>query len=41
VRLDGTNAERGRELLAESGLDITSADGMQDAAEKAVAAVAS
>ncbi len=41
VRLDGTNAERGRELLSESGLDIISADGMQDAAEKAVAAVAS
>ena len=41
VRLDGTNAERGRALLAESGLNITPADGMQDAAEKVVAAVAS
>ncbi|MFQ5699624.1 MAG: ADP-forming succinate--CoA ligase subunit beta [Myxococcota bacterium] len=39
VRLDGTNAERGRQMLAESGLDITPADGMRDAAEKIVAAV--
>ena len=39
VRLDGTNAEKGRELLERSGLDITPADGMKDAAEKAVAAV--
>ena len=39
VRLDGTNAEKGREMLASSGLDITPADGMKDAAEKIVAAV--
>ncbi len=39
VRLDGTNAPRGRELLSGSGLDITPADGMQDAARKIVAAV--
>jgi succinyl-CoA synthetase beta subunit len=39
VRLDGTNAEKGRELLEQSGLNITPADGMKDAAEKAVAAV--
>ena len=39
VRLDGTNAEKGRELLEKSGLDITPADGMKDAAQKAVAAV--
>jgi succinyl-CoA synthetase beta subunit len=39
VRLDGTNAEKGRELLERSGLDITPANGMKDAAEKAVAAV--
>jgi succinyl-CoA synthetase beta subunit len=38
VRLDGTNAEKGREMLSASGLDITPADGMQDAAEKVVAA---
>ncbi len=40
VRLDGTNAERGREMLADSGLDIVPADGMRDAAEKIVASVA-
>ena len=39
VRLDGTNAVKGREMLASSGLDITPADGMKDAAEKIVAAV--
>jgi len=39
VRLDGTNAEKGREMLANSGLDLTPADGMQDAAEKIVQAV--
>ncbi len=39
VRLDGTNAEKGREMLASSGLDITPAQGMKDAAEKIVAAV--
>ena len=39
VRLDGTNAEKGREMLATSGLDITPAQGMKDAAEKIVAAV--
>jgi succinyl-CoA synthetase beta subunit len=39
VRLDGTNAEKGRALLERSGLDITPAEGMKDAAEKAVAAV--
>jgi len=41
VRLDGTNSERAKEILAESGLDITPADGMKDAAEKVVAAVGS
>jgi len=39
VRLDGTNAEKGRAMLAGSGLGITPADGMKDAAEKIVAAV--
>jgi succinyl-CoA synthetase beta subunit len=39
VRLEGTNVERGKELLAQSGLAITSADGLDDAAKKAVAAV--
>ena len=40
VRLEGTNVERGRELLAESGLAVTAADSLADAASKAVASVA-
>ena len=39
VRLQGTNVEKGRELLANSGLAITPADDLNDAAQKAVAAV--
>ncbi len=39
VRLEGTNVELGRKILAESGLAITSADDLGDAAEKIVAAV--
>ena len=39
VRLEGTNVELGKQLLAESGLNIVSADGMADAAEKIVKAV--
>jgi succinyl-CoA synthetase beta subunit len=39
VRLQGTNAERGRKLLAESGLAITAAEHMGEAAGKIVAAV--
>ena len=38
VRLEGTNGERGRALLSESGLSVTSAESLADAAEKAVAA---
>ena len=38
VRLQGTNVEKGRELLTNSGLAITSADDLNDAATKAVAA---
>jgi succinyl-CoA synthetase beta subunit len=38
VRLEGTNVEKGREVLAGSGLDIITASGMKDAAEKVVAA---
>jgi succinyl-CoA synthetase beta subunit len=41
VRLDGTNSEKGRQMLRDSGLDITPADGMADAAEKVVAAARS
>jgi succinyl-CoA synthetase beta subunit len=38
VRLEGTNVEKGRELLANSGLKITPATDLNDAAKKAVAA---
>ena len=38
VRLAGTNVEEGRKLLADSGLNITTADSLTDAAEKVVAA---
>ncbi|HEY5973192.1 MAG TPA: ADP-forming succinate--CoA ligase subunit beta [Geobacteraceae bacterium] len=39
VRLEGTNVELGKKLLAESGLNIVAADGMADAAQKIVRAV--
>ncbi len=39
VRLEGTNVEKGKEILAKSGLAITSADNLGDAAEKATQAV--
>ncbi len=39
VRLAGTNVDKGKKLMAESGLKITSADDMQQAAERVVAAV--
>lgn len=38
VRLEGTNVEKGKQILAESGLPIISANNMADAAEKAVKA---
>ncbi len=38
VRLEGTNVNLGKKILAESGLTIISADNMADAAKKAVAA---
>jgi len=38
VRLEGTNVERGKALLAESGLAIITAEDLDDAARKAVAA---
>ena len=38
VRLQGTNAPQGREILAASGLDITPAETLREAGEKAVAA---
>ncbi len=40
ARLAGTNVEEGKRVLNESGINIISADGMQDAAEKVVAAAA-
>ena len=36
VRLEGTNVDAGKQLLADSGLDITPADDLTDAAVKAV-----
>jgi succinyl-CoA synthetase beta subunit len=39
VRLEGNNAERGSEILRQSGLNLTPAEGLTDAAEKIVAAV--
>jgi succinyl-CoA synthetase beta subunit len=38
IRMEGTNVELGRKILAESGLNFTVADGMKDAADKVVAA---
>ena len=38
ARLEGTNVEEGRRVLRESGIGIQTAEGMQDAAEKVVAA---
>ncbi len=40
VRLEGTNVDKGRELLAGSGLDIVTADDLTDAANKVIAAAA-
>jgi succinyl-CoA synthetase beta subunit len=37
IRMEGTNVELGRKVLAESGFNFTVADGMKDAAEKVVA----
>jgi len=39
VRLEGTNVEKGKEIMAASGLAIIPADNLEDAAEKIVAAV--
>jgi len=36
IRMEGTNVERGQEILRDSGLNFTIADGMKDGAEKAV-----
>ncbi|MCF8709815.1 ADP-forming succinate--CoA ligase subunit beta [Rhizorhapis sp. SPR117] len=39
VRLEGTNVEKGKEILAHSGLPIVSADNLGDAAQKIVGQV--
>jgi succinyl-CoA synthetase beta subunit len=40
VRLEGTNVDKGKQLLNESGLAIIAADDLNDAAQKVVAAAA-
>jgi len=37
VRLEGTNVEIGRQMLKDSGLSLVAAEGLADAAQKAVA----
>ena len=39
VRLEGTNVEEGKKIIAESGLNVLPADDLDDAAQKIVAAV--
>lgn len=39
VRLEGTNSEQGKQILNESGLNITAADSMADGAKKIVSMV--
>jgi succinyl-CoA synthetase beta subunit len=39
VRLEGTNVERGKDIIATSNLNVTSADDLDDAAQKIVQAV--
>jgi succinyl-CoA synthetase beta subunit len=41
VRLEGTNVEKGKQLLKESGLALIAADDLADAAQKVVAAAVS
>jgi succinyl-CoA synthetase beta subunit len=41
VRLEGTNVDAGKKLIAESGLPVITADDLGDAAKKVVAAAAS
>jgi succinyl-CoA synthetase beta subunit len=40
VRLEGTNVDKGRQMLADSGLALTPAKDLNDAAQKIVAAAA-
>jgi succinyl-CoA synthetase beta subunit len=39
VRLEGTNVERGKQIIRESGLNVLPADNLDDAAQKIVKAV--
>jgi len=39
VRLEGTNVEQGKDILAKSNLNVTAADDLDDAAQKVVKAV--
>ena len=39
VRLEGTNVEKGKEIIRNSGLDVIAADDLKDGAEKIVKAV--
>ncbi len=39
VRMEGTNVEEGKKILADSGLDMITADNLKDASEKIAAAV--
>jgi succinyl-CoA synthetase beta subunit len=41
VRLEGTNVEAGKKLIAESGLAVIAADDLADAAQKVVNAIKS
>ena len=40
VRLEGTNVEKGKKILEESGLELITANDLDDAAQKAVASIA-
>ena len=40
VRLEGTNVEKGKQILKDSGVDLITADDLDDAAKKAVASLA-
>jgi succinyl-CoA synthetase beta subunit len=37
VRMEGTNVKAGKQILTDSGLNFTVAEGMKDGAEKVVA----
>jgi succinyl-CoA synthetase beta subunit len=37
IRMEGTNVEKGKQMLKESGLNFTTADTMSEAADRVVA----